>query len=158
MPYPDNPGLALVTNGLSGIRFWARDHTEGMHPRPLLHPWLGYLEQDGYVVDRLAINKEDLGLMCLRAPIHSPALTTRRVLTVENVVDYVDFHHEGIRLLAQLRLSDPSFAEAGDEVPTVEWVAWWQARGARIGRRQGDIIEWDDGKVGRIPDFDERWA
>jgi hypothetical protein len=58
--------------------------------------------------------------------------------------------------LARLALAAPDCG-AFDEVAPDVFAAWWRAHGARVGRRRGEVIVWDNGTEEAIRPFARRF-
>lgn len=61
-----------------------------------------------------------------------------------------------VATLAKVALVDRT-SVAFDKVPMSEYVQWWREHGARIGKREGDIMVWEDGEREPIRPVSARW-
>lgn len=59
--------------------------------------------------------------------------------------------------LAEMAASDPDYTGL-DHVSLDAYVAWWRKRGAKIGKRKGNRIAWEDGSFTQIPTEALRYA
>jgi hypothetical protein len=126
-----------------------------------LRPYFGELLEGGYVVDKREVLEERPGLAVL-SPMCDGGLPLGAVDEFKSaegslVAQAIASGGEGsFRDLARLALAAPRCG-AFDFVAADVYAAWWKDHGARVGRRVGEVIRWDDGSEESIRPFETRY-
>jgi hypothetical protein len=133
---PDNTGyelrLAVLSIGPAGAHGECRDGSHISFPDNRLRPYLGELIEGGFVIDKRAALEAD------------PVLTARTPLCDGSLPD-------------GMRATFLGWRDQFDVVAPDVYAAWWEAHGARVGRRRGDKIVWADGAEEAIPPYARRF-
>jgi hypothetical protein len=110
-------------------------------PDKRLTPYLGELKEGGYVVDKRSCNEKDvIHNVCAGAmlDIDLPEKTRK------------DWDKE-------YPCDDASSSGSMDYISMDLYLKLWEGLGARVGRRAGNVIKWNNGEETVIPEFDCRW-
>lgn len=126
--------------------------------------YYGQLIDGGIVIDRhdvldkrpsLSISSPMLDSHIKQVSRFADAIATNDNFMLDALSDPGSFG--GLATLAKAATTDKAIG-AFDYLPLSQWVAWWKNLGARVGRRVGDNIVWDDGEVDPIRPAESRWA
>lgn len=123
-----------------------------------LGPYLGNVVRGGWVVDKRGIyNRDDFA----RWVIDCPLVDVRLANGAANPCPIPDPLFAcalagSFGALAVAKIANPTWRGL-DKVSVAEYVGYWRERGARIGRRIGDAIQWEDGAVSEIPPYSRRY-
>src|SRR5205823_1607301 len=123
-------------------------------------PYLGELVEGGYVLDKRAALEKRPGLavlspMCrgdLAAGQRDPFGGAEGSLVARAIASDPENPASG---LARLALAAPHCGAFDDVAPDI-FAAWWRAHGARVGRRLGEEIVWEDGATEAVRPFARR--
>ncbi len=152
--------LATLEIGLGGChgQYAERRASVTMYDRRL-SAYYGELVQGGYVIDKAQVLDANPGLAVL-APLCRGGLPagTRNVFRdrVDPVMGAALSDPESFGGVAALMIAAPECGAFDDVSPDV-FAAWWGSRGARVGVRHGDRIEWADGTAEAIRPAAQRW-
>jgi hypothetical protein len=159
--------MAVIQIALGGV---SGETTDGAHVTfydRRLRPYLGELVEGGYVLDKRAVLMARPWL-AIGSPMVKGTLPPG---TVDRFIDRhpTDAFGESIVLdsirsdptnpaagLAALMQDDPACGGFDDVAPDV-YADWWRRRGARVGRRLGRVVVWDDGETEQIRPFERRF-
>lgn len=159
------PTLAILERGLHGLGSVRGDCHGGTRvsiPDRRLGPYLGDVEEGGWIVDKWGIEPDVAAIRrALHSPMPDPDLKVGEKLECPEIPDYMvspgglqgDF-----KTLASMRKVIGKTYSGLDSVPIEEYAAIWMEWGARIGRRVGNMITWSDGETEEIPPEHERYT
>lgn len=122
-----------------------------------LAPYLGHLVEGGWVIDKRGIQHRD-GFVA--AVLAAPLVDTRLEGDAREECPAIDPFF-GAALAAggwwpaAVKMANPRWAGL-DSVSVTRYVDYWRGHGARIGRRFGNEVRWEDGAVTAIPEFAAR--
>lgn len=117
--------------------------------------YYGCLVEGGIVLDKRAPLEANPGL-AYTSPMHDAGLKeTSPFRDTDNwLLDMFAAEPGGYGPVARLAKACPG---SFDMVPTDVYVAWWADKGARVGLRRGNTIQWSDGEVESIRPESQRW-
>jgi hypothetical protein len=154
--------LAVLSIGLAGCYAEGIDGSHVTFYDSRIRPYFGELVEGGYVVVKTAVldDKPDLAVLAPMCRGNLPPGTRDAFRGAEDSIVARSIAGEPenpAAPLARLMLAAPTCG-AFDEVAPDIYAAWWQAQGARVGRRRGDRIVWSDGSEETIPPFARRYG
>jgi hypothetical protein len=155
-----NPELQTLERGLGGCHGHGLHHDGNTYTISMydsrLSCYYGDLAEGGFVIDKKAVLETRPGL-AVSSPLCDPRLTEDEV---DRLADHVtkdsfllntfcnepDSGFHGVACLAKASLASPD-KEPGafDHVSPAALARWWASRGARVGKRQGSYIVWNNG-------------
>lgn len=157
--------LTLLQLALGGVTGESADgcHTTFYDRRT--GPYLGELVEGGYVLDKREPLRQRPSL-ALSSPMVDGRLTAggvdrfdrdraRGSMVLAGIASDGDNPAAG---LAVMMMDAPAAFGGFDFVAVDVFVSWWAERGAKVGRRVGDVIDWGGGEVTPIPPFDRRFT
>lgn len=152
MPDPYVPRYLCLEATLDGLQ--AQTGTPATHtsiPDGRLTPYLGELREGGIVIDRRAALWHDVRL-AFRSPLLDASLRAGTVARPRPS----ELYPGGTaavwdRGAPEVLEPSPEGYDGLDRVALDLYTRFWQGAGARVGRRRGDAILWDDGTTTAIP-------
>ena len=153
--------LVVLQIGLGGVSGHMTDGGTVTFYDRRLAPYYGELVEGGYVLDKRAALEARPGLavlspMCkgsLAAGQRDPFCGAEGSIVAQAIASEPENPACG---LARLALAAPECGAFDDVAPDV-FADWWRAHGARVGRRFGGVIVWDDGMTEAIRPFARRY-
>jgi hypothetical protein len=153
--------LAVLQCALGGVSGHTTDGGTVTFYDRRLAPYLGELIEGGYVLDKRAPLAARPALavlspLCkgnLAAGERDPFRDAEGSIVAQAIAGAPDNPACG---LARLALAAPQSGAFDDVAPDI-FAEWWRAQGARVGRRRGAVIVWDDGATEVIRPFARRY-
>jgi hypothetical protein len=153
--------LAVLQIALGGVSGHTTTGSTVTYYDRRLAPYYGELVEGGYVLDKRAALEARPGLavlspMCkgnLAAGQRDPFGGAEGSIVAQAIASEPE---NPACVLARLALAAPECGAFDDVAPDL-FVDWWRAHGARVGRRFGAVIVWDDGLTETIRPFARRY-
>jgi len=121
-----------------------------------LGPFLGLLEDGGTVIDKWNVDSETFTHLVISGPMVAVELPDDEVDACPEIPDYM-LGPGGLKgsfwLFAANKKANRKWSGL-DRVSLKTYTDMWRDAGARIGKRDGDVIRWEDGDVEQIPPVD----
>jgi len=154
--------MATLAIGLAGVYGETVDGASVTFYDTRLRAYYGELVEGGFVVDKSKVLESKPGLavsspMCKgdMKPGTSDALGDVSDNFVANAI--ANDGNNPASFLATLAVASKGHFGGFDFVAPDVYAAWWLDKGARVGTRIGDTIQWSDGIVEQIPSFEARY-
>ena len=138
-------GIALAGVHATAPNQWSSSTAISIQiPDKRLNCYLGNLIEGGTVIDKRTCDEDDVFEYVVSGPMLQESLPNGTMsaafcpapIKCESVRDCKSFDYIALDL----------------------YCAYWSNLGARIGKRIGDTIVWNDGEIQSIPSVDERWS
>lgn len=130
-------------------------------PDRRLAPYLGQVIEGGFVVDKAPIAYHtDFISWVLQAPLVKVGLEDAEREACPTPSATMVLGLGGMYgALARTMTEQPELMGDGMNWVSPEvYVRYWAGKGARVGVRQGDVVQWNDGSITPIPSFFLRYA
>ena len=158
---------ATVLVGAHSTAYYAAPSTDGGSSHTScsdsrLGPYLGYLHEGGWVIDKRRImdgpRRGEFVDGVMNGPMIDTAVAPSQVDRCPQPSAILLGGLQGaFQTLAMVKTAKPEWRGL-DSIGPEDYAAFWRERGAKVGRRRGDAIVWDDGSRSLIPAFASRWA
>jgi hypothetical protein len=159
--------MAVIQIALGGV---SGETTDGVHVTfydRRLQPYFGEVIDGGFILDKRAALLARPGL-AIGSPMVKGSLPPG---TVDRFADRCPLYDVADSIVLDAIRSDPTNPAAGlatlmqddpacggcDEVATDVYADGWGKRWARVGRRFGRVVVWDDGQTEQIRPFERRY-
>lgn len=159
MIHPYKPQLYLLIGSHNGCFGEGTDGTNQFHSTiydTRVWSYFGELVDSGYVIDRSALYLQD-GYVSwiLKEPLVDLSLPFGATSPLPTPGDVLlsGLHATAAPVLAGIA----SGAVCGDKVALNVLVDYWRERGARIGKREGNTVRFEDGVTYDIPAWENRF-
>lgn len=119
----------------------------------ILAPFLSELIEGGTVIDKWSIPDPVFSRLVISGPMCNAMLADDAVDQCPEIPGYMlapGGLEGGFRDLAAIKVSNPKWTGM-DYVSVKTFTAMWREAGARIGKRVGNQIQWEDGAVDPVP-------
>lgn len=152
----ENPPIQVLGRGRGGVHgCYRQDNSLGSidmgDDRLGRHYWR--VAEGGWIIDKipaLDLDKAQALSLVLNAPMVDPGLQPGEVTECPVPDELFAQGLEGeFQTLAVLKRTNRKWRGL-DQVSPEEYAAYWSKAGARVGRRRGEQILWEDGKVEKI--------
>ena len=110
-------------------------------PDRRLTPYLGNMKEGSFVVDKRTCAQEDIIHWVISGPMVDFDLPEKTRKDWDKIV----------------ACSDIKECSSMNYVSFDLYIDLWRSLGARVGKRVGDVIKWENGEETIIPEFDCRW-
>jgi hypothetical protein len=153
--------LVVLQLALGGVSGHTTDGSTITYYDRRLAPYYGELIDGGYILDKRASLRARPGLAVLSPMCKGDLAAGRRdrfggaegSIVAQAIAGEPENPACG---LARLALAAPQCGAFDDVAPDL-FADWWRAHGARVGRRFGAVIVWDDGATEAIRPFARRY-
>jgi hypothetical protein len=119
----------------------------------MLAPFLSELIEGGVVIDKWSIPDPLFSKLVISGPMCSAMLADDAVDPCPSIPSYMlapGGLEGGFKDLAAVKVAKPTWGGL-DLVSVKSFTAMWREAGARIGKRVGNVIQWEDGAVDPVP-------
>jgi len=153
--------VAVLWIGLAGVHSDNVDGSATTYYDTRLRAYYGEVVEGGFVIDKSKVLDKKPGL-AISSPMCKGCLNPGVVDAMPDPSDSIVAHaiandpNNPMKGLAQLAVATKGKFGGLDFIAPDLFAAWWLEKGARVGKRVGDFIEWTDGKE-QIPKFEERY-
>ena len=147
-------GIALAGVHATAPNQWSSSTAISIQiPDKRLNCYLGNLIEGGTVIDKRTCDEDDVFEYVVSGPMLQESLPNGTMSAA-----FCSDSHSLQRRNVPIKCEDVRKCKSFDYIALDLYCELWSGLGARIGKRLGDTIMWNDGEIQSIPSVDERWS